>query len=101
MENSEQTATYKVGYKKPPKDKSYKPGQSGNLKGRPRDPLKQYSLREFNDWNDKQKKKFLDKVSPLDRWKMTEGNPSNDVTSGGEPINVNIINYGDNSSTPL
>lgn len=28
---------YDVGYKKPPKDTQFKPGQSGNPKGRPKD----------------------------------------------------------------
>jgi len=28
--------SYPVGYKKPPKDTQYQPGQSGNLKGRPK-----------------------------------------------------------------
>lgn len=27
---------YKVGYRKPPKDKQFKPGQSGNCRGRPK-----------------------------------------------------------------
>ena len=27
---------YKVGYKKPPRDRQFKPGQSGNPRGRPR-----------------------------------------------------------------
>lgn len=30
------TSDYPVGFKKPPKDKQFKPGQSGNPKGRPR-----------------------------------------------------------------
>ena len=28
--------TYPIGYKKPPRDTQFKPGQSGNFKGRPK-----------------------------------------------------------------
>jgi hypothetical protein len=74
MSNSEETQRkYNVQNLKP-----FKPGESGNMKGRPRDPLKQFSLREFQDWTDSQKRKFLKKIKPEERWRMTEGNPKND-----------------------
>ena|SRR3990167_10476702 len=67
-------------------DGTWKPGFSGNPNGRPRQPLKDYSLKEFDSWTDEQKKEFLAKISPIDRWKMTEGNPAQDLTSKGEHI---------------
>ena len=66
--------------------KGFMPGQSGNPGGRPRNPLKDFSLAEFKSWTDAQKKAFLKKVSPLDRWKMTEGNPSNDLDVKGDIV---------------
>ena len=64
--------------------KGFMPGQSGNPGGRPRNPLKEFSLKEFNTWTDEEKKVFLKKISPIDRWKMTEGNPANEVDLKGE-----------------
>ena len=67
-------------------DGTFKLGFTGNPGGRPRNPLKEFSLKQFEDWTDAQKKAFLKRVSPIDRWKMTEGNPSNDVEISGEII---------------
>jgi hypothetical protein len=41
-ENSEEK--YEIGYKKPPKDSQFKPGQSGNRKGRPKDHRNTYNM---------------------------------------------------------
>ena len=82
VENNEKT-TKKLGGIT---GKGFMPGQSGNPGGRPRNPLKDFSLKEFNSWTDEKKRKFLAKVSPIDRWKMTEGNPENDVNVQGEVI---------------
>lgn len=84
-ENSEKT-----GPRHPPKEYQFKPGQSGNPRGRPRNPLKDFSLREFNEWTDAQKRAFLKKVAPIDRWKMTEGNPQQDIGVSGE-VTTKII----------
>jgi len=67
-------------------DGTFKKGFTGNAGGRPRNPIKEYSLAEFEEWSDAQKKEFLNKISPFDRWRMTEGNPQTDVTSKGEKI---------------
>ena len=40
------TGDYKVGFGKPPKEFKFKPGQSGNVRGRPRGTRKRYSLDE-------------------------------------------------------
>ena len=79
------------------KPHQWKKGQSGNPGGRPKNPLKDFSLKEFKSWTDEEKKAFLEKIPSLDRWKMTEGNPKQDtdITSDGEqiqPILVEFIN---------
>ena len=73
---SNEKATYKLGGIT---GKGFMPGQSGNPGGRKRNPLKDFSLAEFNSWTDEQKAEFLSKISPLDRWKMTEGNPEQSI----------------------
>lgn len=73
--------------------KGFMPGVSGNPGGRPKNPLKDFSLKEFNNWTDEQKKEFLNKISAIDRWKMTEGQPKqeNEHTFDEDaPLNVII-----------
>lgn len=60
-------------------DGTFKPGFTGNPGGRPRNPLKEFSLKQFESWTDAEKLKFLSKIAPIDRWKMTEGNPKQDI----------------------
>jgi len=69
-------------------DGTWKKGFCPNPGGRGRNPLKDFSLKQFESWNDEQKREFLNKISPIDRWKMTEGNPDNktDHTTKGEKI---------------
>ena len=72
----------------PKEDTQFKPGADwkGNAGGRPRNPLKEFSRKEFESWDEKKKRKFLKKVTAIDRWKMTEGNPDSDVNVQGEVI---------------
>ena len=44
QENYENPEEYEIGYKKPPKDSQFKPGQSGNRKGRPKDHRNTYNM---------------------------------------------------------
>lgn len=60
------------------KNGKWLPGFCPNPGGRKKNPLKEFSLDEFNSWDDKKKREFLNKISPFDRWRMTEGNPSSD-----------------------
>lgn len=43
-ENYENSEEYEIGYKKPPKDSRFKPGYSGNKKGRPKDGKNTYNM---------------------------------------------------------
>jgi len=43
-ENPQNSEKYEIGYKKPPKDSRFKPGQSGNKKGRPKDNKNTYIM---------------------------------------------------------
>ena len=69
--------------------KPWKPGQSGNPSGRPKKPMKEFSMQLFKSMSQEEKLAFLEKINPVDRWKMTEGNPANetDITTDGESIN--------------
>mgnify|MGYP001589442777 CR=1 FL=1 len=87
METENSTKTVDVERLKP---YQFKPGQSGNPGGRPRNPLKEFSLKEFSNWTDKEKLDFLKKITPIDRWKMTEGNPSSETELKGE-VTTKII----------
>lgn len=73
--------------------KGFMPGKSGNPGGRPKSPLKEFSLNEFNSWDDKKKRDFLKKISPIDRWKMTEGQPKQENEHSFDedaPLNITI-----------
>jgi len=43
-QNHEDSEKYDIGYKKPPKDSQFRPGQSGNKKGRPKDHRNTYNM---------------------------------------------------------
>ena len=66
-------------------DGTWKKGFCPNPGGRHKNPLKEFSLAEFNSWTNKQKQEFLKKISPFDRWRMTEGNPKQDTEISGNP----------------
>jgi hypothetical protein len=64
-----------------------------NREGRPKGSgggLKDYDRRRFQEMRDEEKEAFLAKVSPIDRYKMAEGNPKQDVDVDGE-ITTKII----------
>ena len=65
-------------------DGTWKKGFCPNPGGRGKNPLKEFSLKEFESWSDEEKRDFLSKISPIDRWKMTEGNPKQDTEMSGE-----------------
>jgi hypothetical protein len=75
------TISEKTGYGVPPKEYQFKPGQSGNPSGRPKDTLKAFVATKFREMNDDEKMLWLEnnKVAAIDQWKMAEGNPKTDT----------------------
>jgi len=75
----------------------WKPGQSGNPAGRPKTKtLKEYMRETLERMTPEERDKFLLGMNKIDIWKMAEGNPAQDLTSGGEKISVVPI-YGGKS----
>lgn len=72
-------------------------GQSGNPSGRPKGKTVKERAREaLMRLSDAEFDKFLLGMDKYDVWRMAEGNPAQDLTSGGEKIQVVPI-YGGNS----
>lgn len=67
----------------------WKPGQSGNPKGRPKEKtMKEWARDVLQKMTDEERKKFFIGMPKEVIWKMAEGNPAQDLTSGGEKIKV-------------
>lgn len=65
----------------------WKKGQSGNPNGRPKEKtLKEWVRKYLANLNDEGRKEFLKRVNLELAWKMAEGNPGTDITTGGEPV---------------
>lgn len=88
-----------MGYKDAPKEYQFKPGQSGNPAGRPKGKsLKEYSREYLASMTEEDRVEFLNTLSPEVIWKMAEGNPQDDITSGGERLPIPILNVFPNNS---
>ncbi len=74
-------------------------GFSGNPSGRPKNTMKDYLRRKFNDMTDEEKEEWLEqyKVPGEVMWKMAEGNPKQDtdVTSNGNELNAILVKFDD------
>jgi len=68
----------------PSPETRFKPGQSGNPGGRPKDSLKAYLREKFIAMTDEEKEEFLKTVKPEFRWRMAEGNPHKTIEAEQE-----------------
>lgn len=64
----------------------WKPGQSGNPSGRPKNTLKQFARDYIKNMSDEDKIAFLKSVDLKTIWEMGEGKPKQDIEVEGEMI---------------
>lgn len=58
------------------------PGQTANPLGRPKGKtLKEYQAEKFRQMSDEEKEEYLKDIPKGERWRMSEGNPKQDVES--------------------
>jgi hypothetical protein len=78
----------------------WKKGQSGNPAGRQKGKtMKEYAKELLACQTEEERQEFLEGLDKDVIWKMAEGNPQTDITSGGEKINpIPIINVLPNNS---
>src|ERR1700740_1599123 len=81
----------------------YKKGQSGNPGGRPKGSIsmKQYVKNKLASMTEEEREEYLEGVDKRIIWEMAEGKAQNDITSGGEPITLKIVQYGNNNTPQL
>jgi len=66
----------------------WKRGQSGNPAGRPKGKtMKEWAREVLACQTEEERQAFLHGIPKSDIWKMAEGLPQQDITSGGEKIN--------------
>ena len=71
------------------------PGSPGRPKGKG---LKEYDRQRFADMSDEEKEEFLKQIAPDIRYRMAEGNPSNDDKLAAE-IKIIIASESDEDET--
>ncbi len=94
------------GNSNPPTDHlapyQFKKGQSGNPGGRPvgTKSLKTYAKEMILGMSDEERQEFLHGLDKRAIWEMAEGKAQADLTSGGQPITMNVLNYADDNDPP-
>lgn len=70
----------------------FKKGQSGNPAGRPPGKsLKEYSRAYLAAMTDEERQEFMEGISKIEIWKMSEGLPQQDITSDGKALPTPIL----------
>jgi hypothetical protein len=77
-------------------DGTFAPGVSGNPSGRPKNTMKDYISRKFQEMSDEEKEVWLteNKIPGIDQWKMGEGNPASTTAltgADGGPIQIEQV----------
>lgn len=79
---------------------TFKKGVSGNPGGRPvgSKSMKTFALEYLESMPEEDRIEFLNGLDPKTIWEMAEGKAKqdNDITSGGKPLTITVMNYGDN-----
>jgi hypothetical protein len=102
-ENSQENIENKKGKASHLAPWQFKKGQSGNPLGRtPGKSLKEYAKEYLASLTDEERLDYFEGMNKAEIWKMAEGNPqtNNDLTSGGEKVIFQVVNYGDNKPSP-
>jgi hypothetical protein len=80
----------------------FKPGQSGNPGGRPKDSLKAFARNYLKEMSEKDKREYLAQIQKDMVWRMAEGNPESQIDSKMDAsLTIKTIHYGDRDTSQV